>query len=108
MREKLRELRRCTREKEAKAASSYRPVSLTNVAGQILKRIIARNLNDYLEANNMLNNCQHGGRRGRSTVTNPLVCESRIADFMNNNKPCDVITVDFMHACDKYATNFVQ
>ena len=83
------------------AASSYRPISLTNVAGKSLERIIARSFNDYLEAKNMLNNCQHGERRGRSTVTNLLAYESRIAEFMNNNKPCDVIAANFIRAYDK-------
>ena len=71
------------------------------LAGKILERIIACNHNDYLEANNMLNNCQHRGGCGRSTVTNLLACECHIADFMNNNKPRDFIIVDFMCVYDK-------
>ena len=83
------------------AVISYRLISLSKVAGKILERITARNPNDYCEANNMLNNCQPGGRCGRSTVTNLLACECSNADFMNIKKPYDVITVDFMRACDK-------
>ena len=53
MRGRLRELYHCTREKVAKRQQVHIPISLTNLGGKILERIIAHNLNDYREANNM-------------------------------------------------------
>ena len=82
-------------------ASTYRQIGLTNVAGKILERIIARHLNEFLDSNKIISKSQHGERRGRSTVTNLLSCESCIVEMVNNSISCDVITIDFMRAFDK-------
>ena len=70
---------------------------------------LSRFLNVYYHFNSsiyllMLHNgnwSQHGFRQGRSTVTNLLECDARVADFLNSNTPCDLITSDFSCAFDK-------
>ena len=60
------------KESRAKAAN-YRPVSLTSHVMKIFERIIRKKLVKHLEENNLLCNCQHGFRRGRSCLTQLLI-----------------------------------
>jgi hypothetical protein len=83
------------------ASSSYRPISLTSVACKVMERIIVTSLTEFLESKNLITSCQHGFRRGRSTVTNLLECESFIWQCLNSKRSCDVICIDFMRAFDK-------
>ena len=49
---------------------NYRPVSLTSVVGKLLERIIKNEIEAHVENNKLINDSQHGFRRGRSTQTN--------------------------------------
>ena len=60
-----------------------------------------RSLSKHLEANNLHNRCQQAFQHGRSIVTNLLECDVRIAEYLNTNTVCDVITFDFSRAFDK-------
>jgi retron-type reverse transcriptase len=66
-----------------------------------MERIIVTSLTEFLESKNLITSCQHGFRRGRSTVTNLLECESFIWQCLNSKRSCDVICIDFMRAFDK-------
>ena len=83
------------------ASSSYRPISLTNVTCKVMETLIVVELTHYLESKNLLAHCQHGFRRGRSTVTNLLECDAFIWQCLYNKRCCDVICIDFMRAFDK-------
>ena len=89
------------------APSSYRPISLINVACKIMERIVVNSLNTYLESKDLLTACQHGFRHGRSTVTNVLSCDSFVWQCLNAGHNCDVISVDFMRAFDKVDHNLM-
>ena len=60
-----------------------------------------RSLTKHLQANNVLDGCQHGFQHGRSTITNLLECDASIAEYVNDNTACDVIAFDFSRAFDK-------
>ena len=66
-----------------------------------MERLIVVELIHYLKSKNLLAHCQHGFRRGRSTVTNLLECDAFIWQCLNNKRCCDVICIDFMRAFDK-------
>ena len=84
------------------AASLYRPISLTCVASKILEQIIVRSLDTYLETKAMvIDGCQHGFRHGKSTVTNLLQCDTLIANYLNFDTACDVISFNFSQAFNK-------
>ena len=51
-------------------AENYRPVSLTNIVGKLMERVVKNDLMEYVERNNILSNSQHGFRAGRSAQTN--------------------------------------
>ena len=54
--------------KESTNASSYRPIALTSCICKLLERIINRRLVWYLESKGLIDRCQSGFRRGRSTI----------------------------------------
>ena len=81
-------------------AGNYRPISLTSIPGKIQETIIRDRLIDYLEANNLIHNSQHGFRRHRSTTTNLIEFYNYIVDIFDNHKSVDVIYLDFKKAFD--------
>jgi hypothetical protein len=82
-------------------ASSYRPISLTDIASKCLERLIADQIRKFLNLHSLIHNGQHGFRDKRSTVSNLLICDSLIANSFNNEEPYDVMLLDFARACDK-------
>ena len=86
---------------------SYRPVSLCNVFGKCLERLIIEQLVDYIEHNNILSNTQHGFRTARSTVTNLLSSDKYIAEWINSRADFDLITFDMSKAFDKVSHNLI-
>ena len=82
-------------------ATSYRPVSLTSVACKLLERLITQRIKEYLEATNALHNAQHGFRSNRSTTSNMLICDTLIAEALNEKAECHVIIKDFKKTFDK-------
>ena len=81
--------------------SSYRSISLTVVASKILERLVADQISSYLADNDLICQEQQGFSRQRSTVPNLLQCDAVIAEFLNKDKACDIITIDFSRAFDK-------
>ena len=49
---------------------NHRPVSLTSVPGKMLESIIAKDIVQHLDFNNLISDSQHGFQRGRSCLTN--------------------------------------
>ena len=45
--------------------NNYRPVSLTSILSKLMESVLAEKLREFLDSNNILNNDQHGFRRGR-------------------------------------------
>ena len=56
---------------------NYRPISILPSISKILEKIVAVQLYDFLEGNNILNEHQYGFRKGRST-------EAALCDFVDN------------------------
>ena len=46
---------------------NYRPVSVIPTISKVIEKLVHRQLSDYLERNNLLNDCQFGFRHKRST-----------------------------------------
>ena len=88
--------------------SNYRPISLTSIACKILERIIVSQLQEYLSSNALNCQQQHGFMPKRSTATNLLQCDDRIAQHLNNKTPCDVFMLDFTRAFDKVSHEILK
>ena len=88
-------------------ASSYRPVSLSDIACKVLELLIVNQIRNFWLANNMLCREQHGFLPRRSTVSNLITCDSLISNLLNEGNACDVILLNFARAFDKVPHNIV-
>lgn len=80
--------------------SNYRPISKTSIFCKIMERVIAHNLYNYLESNDLIDPSQHGFRPGRTTTTNLLETISDWAYDLDNNEPTTAVYFDFRSAFD--------
>ena len=80
---------------------NYRPVSLTNVAGKLLERIVKNEITAHIESNNLMSNSQHGFRAGRSVQTNLIEFLNKTTKWLDEGRSFDVIYLDFAKAFDK-------
>ena len=79
---------------------NYRPVCLTSVSCKCLERLIARELNEYLEANNILSEHQFGFRAGRATSDQMILVYDSISKWLDEGYVTDLILFDFSKAFD--------
>ena len=89
--------------------ANYRPVSLTSVIVKILERIIRKAIVTHLESNNLMNDTQHGFRKGRSCISALInVYDDIMHSLMASDNHCvDMIYLDFAKAFDKVDHNIL-
>ena len=80
---------------------NYRPVSLTNVAGKLLERVVKNELTTHIESNGLMSESQHGFRAGRSVQTNMIDFLNRTTKWLDEGRSFDVVYMDFAKAFDK-------
>ena len=80
---------------------NYRPVSLTNVAGKVMERIVKEELTLHIENNSLMSHTQHGFRRGKSVQTNMLSFLNKTTKWIDDGRSFDVLYLDFAKAFDK-------
>ena len=80
--------------------ANYRPVSLTNVIGKVMERVVKEALTEYLEKNALIVEEQHGFRAGRSPLTNIVEFNNTTTKWLDEGKPYDVLYLDFSKAFD--------
>ena len=79
---------------------NYRPVSLTSPIGKVLESFIKDQLQDFMESNNFLSDCQHGFRSNRSCVTQLLQTMNDLTKYTDNHENVDMFYLDFSKAFD--------
>ena len=67
----------------------------------MLVRIIKEGLEKHIEGNSLMNNSQHGFRRGRSPQTNLIEFMNEVTKWMDDGKCFDIVYFDFGNAFDK-------
>ena len=82
-------------------------MALTNHLTKIFERVLRKSINDYLDANNLMNPSQHGFRSGRSTITQLLNYYESIMDILIQGDSVDSIYLDFLKAFDKVDHNIL-
>ena len=80
---------------------NYRPVSLTSLVVKVLEKLLKGHIEKHLDENRILNDSQHGFRKGRSCQTNLLEFMEYITDCIDKGDPVDIIYLDFSKAFDK-------
>jgi len=80
---------------------NYRPVSLTSYIGKILEAILKVNIVRHITVHSLINASQHGFLSRRSCLTNLLEFLEYVTSALEQNKPVDVIYLDFQKAFDK-------
>jgi len=80
---------------------NYRPVSLTSYLGKILEAILKVYIMRHITAHSLINASQHGFLSRRSCLTNLLEFLEYVTNAVEQNKPVDVIYLDFQKAFDK-------
>lgn len=81
--------------------NNRRPISLLNIDGKLLDRILNDRLYNYLDQNNYLNENQHGFRRNRGTHTALAVINETIAKDLAQKHKIDIVCRDVSKAFDR-------
>ena len=84
---------------------NFRPVVITPHPIKILERILRREISDYLEKNNLLNENQHGFRRHRSCSTQLISHTHNVFKNLIDGNEVDFIYLDYSKAFDKVDHN---
>ena len=87
--------------KNQNRVENYRPISLLEVPGKILERIISVEVTQHLEDENVLSINQHGFRKGRGTYTAIALAHETCAKNINNGKFVSIVLRDVKGAFDK-------
>ena len=80
---------------------NYRPISLTCISCKLLEHVMASNMMDHLESNNILYEMQHGFRSNRSCESQIISHAHQLAQNNDKNIQTDLIIMDFAKAFDK-------
>ena len=80
--------------------ANYRPVSLTSIPCKMHEHIIHTNIMRHLEQYKVLNDEQHGFRRGRSCETQLALSVNDLAKVLDRQSQADVVIMDFSKAFD--------
>ena len=79
---------------------NYRPISILSVFSKILEKIIKEQLAQYLEANNILCQCQYGFRSGKNISNALFNLNKDLNDSLSKNKKNLLIFLDIAKAFD--------
>jgi len=80
---------------------NFRPISLLDVEGKLLDKILNRRLTKYLDSNDMHNPRQHGFRRKRGTHTALATFHETVTKLLAQKMKVDVTLRDVTKAFDK-------
>ena len=81
--------------------SGHRPISLLELPGKILERLVCRRLTDLLEERNILHPDQYGFRRRRGTGRALALIWERCASVVAQRGRCNVVLRDVKSAFDR-------
>ena len=83
--------------------ANWRPVCLTSHIGKTAERLVREKLVKHLKNMDKMDKCQHGSRKGRSTLSQLLEHHDKIVKILEQNENVDSIYLDFAKAfqmCD--------
>lgn len=80
--------------------SNFRPISLLSVLSKIIEKCVKKQLQYYLENNNLLTERQFGFREGKNSSDALFLLNKNIMEIVNNNEKCLVLFIDLAKAFD--------
>jgi len=80
---------------------NYRPVSLTSQICKMFESIRRDALVHHLESKCLINDSQHGFRKGRLCLTNLLTFLEKVTGYIDSGSNVDTVFLDFAKAFDK-------
>ena len=83
-----------------KIKKNYRPVALLAVAGMVLEKIVALQIEEFFEKNNLFGAFQFGFRKGKSTISELLTLFDTLLDAKQDKKEIMLIMYDLSSAFD--------
>ena len=83
-----------------RTTKNYRPVALLSVAGMILEKVVAMQIEEFFESNDLFGSFQFGFRRGKSTVSELLTLFDILLDAKQDKKEILLIMYDLSSAFD--------
>ena len=87
--------------KDPKMPENYRPITLLEVPGKILERIINDRFMYFCESNTILSQQQFGFRKKKGADTAIAIAYEKIAVNQQNKHHCNVICRDVAKAFDR-------
>lgn len=88
-----------------KCFSNYRPMAILSSVDKIIEKSIVTKIGKFLQHNNILNECQHGFQKGKSTNTLLSKFTNEINTHLDNKKIVLAIFYDFKKAFDTLDTD---
>ena len=85
---------------DKKTLKNYRPVSLLAVAGMILERVVALQIEQFFERNGLLGKFQFGFRRNKSTISELLTLFDTLLEAKEMKREILIILYDLSAAFD--------
>ena len=93
---------------DKKVMKNYRPVSLLSVAGMILEKVVANQIEDYFEKNELLGKFQFGFRKNKSTTSELLTLFDSLLEAKEKRKEIMVLLYDLSSAFDTVGHQVLQ
>ena len=84
----------------AKSILNYRPISMLSTFSKIFEKLIQANLVDYIDTNNILNDCQYGFRKKHSTFHALSAAMENLYSSLDSKNFTLGIFIDFSRAFD--------
>ncbi len=81
--------------------ANYRPISLLEVPGKMLERVVGRRLRAHLEEGRWFNMAQYGFRQGRGTAHAIAVATETLAIHQAEGHRCNLVLRDVSKAFDR-------
>ena len=73
---------------------------MTCIASKILEHILCHDINNFLDDNNLLVECQHGFRKKHGCDTQLLTTVTDLVEAYDQNIPVDLAVLDISKAFD--------
>ena len=85
---------------DRKSLKNYRPVALLSVAGMILERVVALQIEKFFESNRLFGSFQFGFRNKKSTISEMLTVFDTLLEAKEKKKEILLILYDLSSAFD--------